>query len=186
MSAYYGYRNIDTQEIELDAFTVTFDHTFNDHVSVRNLTRYQLLTALIHWLGLKVVVDRLTKILVVEVMDLRHVLFIPVRDPFLNLTMAWNRGINFGLFDFGAAEDGRDIASEIRTRMWPSLALALPALRVFRLARFARAARVARGARLVRLVGSVNRGMNALGAALSRRGFGYVLSEHAHRSEPQS
>src|SRR5439155_23584326 len=29
-------------------------------------------------------------------------------------------------FDFGAAEDQRDIAHEIRTRMWPSLALAIP------------------------------------------------------------
>ena len=30
------------------------------------------------------------------------------------------------VFDFGAADDGRDIAYEIRTRMGPSLALALP------------------------------------------------------------
>ena len=36
-------------------------------------------------------------------LDLRHRLFIPVLDPWLNLTMAWNEGINFGLFDFGAA-----------------------------------------------------------------------------------
>jgi peptide/nickel transport system permease protein len=28
--------------------------------------------------------------------------------------------------DFGAADDGRNIAREIRTRMWPSLAVALP------------------------------------------------------------
>ncbi len=40
-SRYYGYRNIDTQEIELDAFTVTFDHAFTDNASVRNLTRVQ-------------------------------------------------------------------------------------------------------------------------------------------------
>jgi peptide/nickel transport system permease protein len=33
-------------------------------------------------------------------------------------------------FDFGAAEDRRDIAQEIRTRMGPSLALAIPALLV--------------------------------------------------------
>jgi peptide/nickel transport system permease protein len=31
----------------------------------------------------------------------------------------------FGL-RFGASDDGRDIANEIRTRMWPSLAIALP------------------------------------------------------------
>ena len=30
------------------------------------------------------------------------------------------------IFDFGYSEDKRDIASEIRARMWPSLALALP------------------------------------------------------------
>ncbi len=30
-------------------------------------------------------------------------------------------------FDFGKADDGRDIARDIKTRMWPSLAIALPA-----------------------------------------------------------
>ena len=30
------------------------------------------------------------------------------------------------VFKFGAADDGRDIGREIKTRMWPSLALALP------------------------------------------------------------
>jgi signal peptidase II len=47
--------------------------------------------------------DRATKHLVVEVLDLRARLYIPVADPWLNLTMAWNEGINFGLFDFGPA-----------------------------------------------------------------------------------
>lgn len=63
----------------------------------------------------------------------------------------------------------------LRRNWLKALSLALPALRVFRLARLLRATRVARGVRLVRLVGSVNRGMNALGSALSRRAFGYVL-----------
>ena len=49
------------------------------------------------------VLDRATKHLIVEVLELRTRLYIPVRDPWLNLTMAWNEGINFGLFDFGAA-----------------------------------------------------------------------------------
>jgi catecholate siderophore receptor len=40
-NAYYGYRNIDTQEIDLDSFTATFDHSFNERVSLRNLTRAQ-------------------------------------------------------------------------------------------------------------------------------------------------
>ena len=59
------------------------------------------------------------------------------------------------------------------------LALALPALRVFRAFRafrLLRAARAARGLRLVRLLTSLNRGMRALGASFSRRGFGYVLA----------
>ena len=30
------------------------------------------------------------------------------------------------LFDFGRSDDGRDIGQEIRTRMWPSLAIAVP------------------------------------------------------------
>lgn len=68
-----------------------------------------------------------------------------------------------------------DKLAYIRRNWLKALSLALPALRVFRLARLLRVARFARGVRLVRLVGSVNRGMNALGATLSRRGFGYVL-----------
>lgn len=66
----------------------------------------------------------------------------------------------------------------VRANWLKALSLAAPALRILRLARFARFARLGaagRGLRLLRLVGSVNRGMNALGSALSRRGFGYVL-----------
>lgn len=48
-------------------------------------------------------IDQVTKFFVVEMLELRTRLFIPVADPWLNLTMAWNEGINFGLFDFGAA-----------------------------------------------------------------------------------
>lgn len=44
------------------------------------------------------VVDQLTKIWVVHVMDLATRLSIDVLPPFLNLRMAWNHGINFGLF----------------------------------------------------------------------------------------
>lgn len=49
--------------------------------------------------------DRATKIYVVEGLGLPSRLRIEVFDPWFNLTMAWNRGINFGLFDMG--EDGR-------------------------------------------------------------------------------
>ena len=50
-----------------------------------------------------ILLDRATKLLVVEVLELRTRLYVPVLDPWLNFTMAWNEGINFGLFDFGAA-----------------------------------------------------------------------------------
>ena len=59
------------------------------------------------------------------------------------------------------------------------IALLIPALRVFRIfqaIRVLRLARVARGVRLVRVVTSMNRGMRALGAAMERRGLGYVVA----------
>lgn len=62
-----------------------------------NLGRTLLVAAIV------VALDRVTKTWVVEVLDLRSRLFIPVLDPWLNFSMAWNQGINFGLFDFGAA-----------------------------------------------------------------------------------
>lgn len=42
-------------------------------------------------------VDRAVKWGVVEALDLKSQLFIPVAPPWLNLMMAWNRGANFGL-----------------------------------------------------------------------------------------
>ena len=41
-------------------------------------------------------------------------------------TIFFERSVRLFAFDFGLSDDKRDIASEIRTRMWPSLALALP------------------------------------------------------------
>ncbi|HET9494719.1 MAG TPA: ion transporter [Chloroflexia bacterium] len=55
------------------------------------------------------------------------------------------------------------------------LAPGLRLLRIARLARVLRLARVTRGLRLLRVVSSLNRGMRALGAAMRRRGFGYVV-----------
>jgi len=60
-----------------------------------------------------------------------------------------------------------------------AISLLVPALRlfrVFRVFRLLRLARVGRGLSLLRLVSSLNRGMRALGASLSRRGFGYVIA----------
>lgn len=69
----------------------------------------------------------------------------------------------------------------LRGNWLKALALAAPALRILRVARvvrltrLARVAAPARGLRLLRLLSSVNRGMKALGATMSRRGFGYVV-----------
>lgn len=41
--------------------------------------------------------DRLSKVLIVEVMDLETLLRVEVLPPFLVLQMAWNQGINFGI-----------------------------------------------------------------------------------------
>jgi peptide/nickel transport system permease protein len=48
----------------------------------------------------------------------------------LTKTIFYERSVRLFAFDFGLSEDKRDIASEIRTRMWPSLALAVPVLLV--------------------------------------------------------
>lgn len=41
-------------------------------------------------------------------------------------TIFFEKSISMFMFDFGRADDGRDIAHEIQSRMWPSLAIALP------------------------------------------------------------
>ncbi len=67
----------------------------------------------------------------------------------------------------------------LREHWLTAVSLTLPALRIFRIFRTARllqATRATRGVRLVRVVSSVNRGMRALGASMSRRGLGYVVA----------
>jgi voltage-gated potassium channel len=65
-------------------------------------------------------------------------------------------------------------------RNWlTAMSLLVPAVRLFRIFRvfgLLRLARVGRSLRLLRVVTSLNRGMRALGASLSRRGFGYVIA----------
>lgn len=59
-----------------------------------------------------------------------------------------------------------------------AIALLIPALRIFRAFKVFRVLQLAgagRSLRLVRVLSSLNRGMKALGASLSRRGFGYIL-----------
>ena len=64
----------------------------------------------------------------------------------------------------------------LRANWLTVIALAAPALRLLSGFRLLRLARAARGLRLVRVVGSANRGMNALRAAMHRRGLSYVLA----------
>lgn len=54
------------------------------------------------WVALiTLVLDQLSKWLVVHVMSLDSRLAIDVLPPFLNFRMAWNYGINFGLLNGG-------------------------------------------------------------------------------------
>ncbi len=49
-------------------------------------------------LGLTLIADQASKYWVVNRMALDQRLYIEVIDPYLNFAMAWNTGINFGLF----------------------------------------------------------------------------------------
>jgi signal peptidase II len=54
---------------------------------------------LMMWAGLAVLlIDQASKYLVVQFLDLRRLGSIDVLPPILNFRMAWNRGVNFGLF----------------------------------------------------------------------------------------
>jgi signal peptidase II len=55
--------------------------------------RIALVTSLVILLA-----DQVLKWWIVVGLNLREVLYIEVFPPYLNLTMAWNRGVNFGLF----------------------------------------------------------------------------------------
>jgi len=46
----------------------------------------------------------------------------------LTETIFYQKSVNLFLFDFGISDSGRNIGTDIRQRMWPSLALALPSL----------------------------------------------------------
>ncbi len=43
-------------------------------------------------------------------------------------TIFYEKSVRLFLFEFGHADDGRDIGHDLRVRMWPSLAIALPEL----------------------------------------------------------
>ncbi len=54
--------------------------------------------------------------------------FNPQSDGSAHLTdtIFWQKSVGMFVLDFGFADDGRDIRREIETRMWPSLAIAVP------------------------------------------------------------
>ncbi len=64
--------------------------------------------------ALALIADQVSKWWVIERMALDQRLFIPVADPYLNFAMAWNRGVNFGLF-----------GSESDVMRWALIALAV-------------------------------------------------------------
>lgn len=67
------------------------------------------------WTGIAVfVADQVSKYVVVHGMRLAEVLALDVWPPYLNLRMAWNRGVNFGLF-----------SNDAEIMRWVLIALAL-------------------------------------------------------------
>ncbi len=60
------------------------------------------------------VLDQVSKYLVVHLMNLRELASIDVLPPLLNLRMAWNRGVNFGL-----------LSSDSDSTRWILIAVAL-------------------------------------------------------------
>jgi peptide/nickel transport system permease protein len=87
-------------------------------------------------------------------------------------TLFVDRSLRLFAFDFGKADDGRDIARDIGTRMWPSLAIALPVFVIGLLANITAALLMIfyRGTRL-ELAGLV-----ALIALMSISGLFYIIA----------
>jgi voltage-gated potassium channel len=137
-----------------------------------NRERYELLQRLEDWLETPMLVLAFVwlVLLVLELLQGEHLLFsslgaiiwvVFILDFAVKLVLAPDKGDYF-------------------KRNWlTAISLLVPALRIFRAFRafrLLRLARTGRGLRLVRVVSSLNRGMRALGASLSRRGFGYVVA----------
>lgn len=98
--------------------------------------------------------------------------------PFLEsaVTLIWIVFIADFLLRFSISPDRRGY---LRRNWLTALSLTVPALRLFRALRafrLLRMFRASRGLRLVRVLTSMNRGMRALGASMSRRGFGYAIA----------
>ena len=65
------------------------------HQNGKNIEMYKILTLSFLFLLL----DQLSKWFVVFYLDLQQKLFLNLNNQFINFYMAWNKGINFGLFE---------------------------------------------------------------------------------------
>ena len=65
------------------------------HQNVKNIGMYKILMLSFVFLSL----DQLSKWFVVFYLDLQQKLFLNLNNQFINFYMAWNKGINFGLFE---------------------------------------------------------------------------------------
>ena len=66
------------------------------------------------WDTVAFVIDQMSKVVVVHMLDLKSRLALDVIPPLLNFRMGWNRGVNFGLF-----------AQDSDVTRWVLIALAL-------------------------------------------------------------
>jgi len=89
----------------------------------------------------------------------------------LAATIIWIIFILDFILRFAIAPNKREF---LKKNWLTTIALLAPALRIFQAFRLLRLLSAARGFSIVQILGSLNRGMNALGATLGRRGFGYV------------
>ena len=65
------------------------------HQNVKNIGMYKILMLSFVFLSL----DQLSKWFVVFYLELQQKLFLNLNNQFINFYMAWNKGINFGLFE---------------------------------------------------------------------------------------
>ena len=138
--------------------------------------RWELLRRIEHWLEAPMLLLGFAWLVLLGIELLRPELW--RRNPLLDVlsTAIWIVFLLNFLIELTLAPQKKVY---FKTNWLTALSLALPALRIFRAARVVRlfrAARAARGLRLLKVVSSLNRGMRALGASMSRRGFAYVLA----------
>jgi voltage-gated potassium channel len=134
--------------------------------------RYELLSRLENWLEVPMLVLAFVwlALLVAELLRGESVLF-TVFGTIIWVVFILDFGVNLVL--------APDKVTYLKGHWLTAISLLIPALRIFRIFRafrLLRLARAGRGLRLIRVFSSLNRGMTALGASLSRRGFGYVVT----------